>query len=256
MKITTIYNDINYEVDLHEPIDISIPIGQVRCFYSTNFEKTPYKNGNFIGSVKHGAPVNFFDIKLNPHGNGTHTECLGHITLKQESINSQLKNFHFISRLISVNPEKKKNGDRFISKKSLSQLKNQDWPEALIIRTKPNIQSKLTKDYSGTNPPYIDPKAMEFIVQKGIKHLLLDLPSVDKEVDGGKLKAHHLFWNVQNYKAKTKSRSDATITEMIYVPSTIKDGLFLLNIQIPSLNLDAAPSKPVIYSLKQIKLAK
>jgi hypothetical protein len=38
---------------------------------------------------------------------------------------------------------------------------------------------------------------------------------------------------------------------MIFVPNEIKDGLYLLNLQIPSMNLDAAPSKPVLYQLNK-----
>ena len=76
------------------------------------------------------------------------------------------------------------------------------------------------------------------------QHLLLDLPSVDREEDAGQLLAHHAFWQ---YPAQP--RREATITELIFVPNEIADGLYLLNIQITSLELDASPSKPVLYAL-------
>ena len=249
MKIQTTYKSQLYECDLSKPIDISIEMGQVRCFYSTHFEATPYVLGDFVGSVKKGAPVNFYDVKLNPHGNGTHTECLGHITAKQESVNDQLKQFHFFSELVSVPLTKRKNGDQVITKKSLKDSCPKSLPEAIIIRTKPNRQGKLSKDYSGTNPPYLEKTAMQFLVDQGVRHLLIDLPSVDREVDKGKLASHHLFWNVDNKKEKDRSRKDCTITELIFVSNDIKDGLYLLNLQIPSMPLDAAPSKPVLYAL-------
>ena len=248
MIINTEYKEQRYTADLSQPIDISIPVGKVKCFYSTDFKKRPYTSGDFIGSVKAGAPVNFYDIQLNPHGNGTHTECLGHITKKQESINDQLKQFHFIAELITVKCEEKKNGDQVITQKRLKAA-CKTFTEAVIIRTQPNTKSKQSKDYSGTNPPYLDKTATTFLVSKGIKHLLIDLPSVDREVDKGKLASHHIFWNVEDKKAKNNSRKDCTITELIYVPPKVKDGLYLLNIQIPSLDLDAAPSKPVLYTL-------
>ena len=248
MIISTEHNKQTYKVDLSRPIDISIPVGQVRCFYAPDYTKQPYKSGAFIGSVKAGAPVNFYDIQLNPHGNGTHTECLGHITKKQESINDQLKQFHFIADLITVKCEEKKNGDQVITKKLLKAA-CKTFTKAVIIRTQPNRKSKQSKDYSGTNPPYLDKTAMTFLVSKGIKHLLIDLPSVDREVDKGKLASHHIFWNVEDKKAIDNSRKDCTITELIYVPAKVKDGLYLLNIQIPSIDLDAAPSKPVLYTL-------
>ena len=44
-------------------------------------------------------------------------------------------------------------------------------------------------------------------------------------------------------------RDECTITELIYVPNEIKDGLYLLQIQIASLEIDASPSKPVLYEI-------
>ncbi len=252
MIIKTNYNEKEYQCDLMKPLDISIPLGQVKCFYSTDFETRPYVSGDFIGSVKAGAPVNFFDVQLNPHGNGTHTECLGHITLEQESVNQKLKQFHFIAKVVSVAISKLDNGDEVISQEGLQNACTDILPEAIIIRTQPNNATKLTADYSGTNPPYLERAAMEFLVNQGVKHLLLDLPSVDREEDDGKLQAHHIFWNVGDRVAKDDSRKDCTITELIFVPDTIEDGLYLLNIQIPSIELDAAPSKPVLYLLKEI----
>lgn len=237
-----------YRCDLSQPIDISIPVGQVKCFHATDFSKSPYQSGDFVGSIRAGAPVNFFDITLNPHGNGTHTECLGHITEEQESINNILKQFHFIAQLVSVPIEKTPNGDQIISREALEHACPDHLPEVLIIRTLPNDTSKQTKDYSDTNPPYLSIEAMEFIVSKKIHHLLLDLPSVDREKDNGILAAHHLFWNVKDHRATT-SELYKTITELIYVPDTILDGLYLLNLQISSIALDAVPSKPVLYSL-------
>lgn len=61
----------------------------------------------------------------------------------------------------------------------------------------------------------------------GVKHLLIDLPSIDKEKDEGRLEAHNAFWNTQG-----KVRMEATITEFIFVPNSVTDGSYLLNLQI------------------------
>ena len=244
MEIQISYKNKDYTSNLNEPIDISIPVGNVKCFFAPDAKMTPFESGDFVGAVKAGAPVNFFDVVFNPHGNGTHTECLGHITKQQQSVNQELQKFHFISQLVTVKFETKKNNDQIIALKNLREELPKDLPEALIIRTSPNRNSKLTKDYSGTNPPYLEAKAMEFLVKKGVKHLLIDLPSVDRELDDGVLEAHHIFWNI-----KGRPRKDCTITELIFVPNTVEDGLYLLNIQIAPLELDASPSKPVIYKL-------
>jgi kynurenine formamidase len=228
-------------------------MGQVRCFHATNYEAKPYQSGDFIGAVKAGAPVNFYDVTFSPHGNGTHTECYGHITKEQASINDILKEFNFIAAVISVPLENRKNGDWYISAKNLKANCPKHLPTALVIRTLPNELNKQTKDYSGSNPPYLDKSAMEFIINQGVRHLLLDLPSVDKESDGGTLACHHLFWNVENGELKDNSRKDCTITELIFVPDSVSDGLYLLHLQIPSIILDAVPSKPILYKLQTKK---
>ncbi|MEM0993926.1 MAG: cyclase family protein [Bacteroidota bacterium] len=239
----------NYQCDLAQPIDIAIPAGQVKCFYATDFEARPYVSGDFVGSVVAGAPVNFFDLQINPHGNGTHTECLGHITKQQELVNDHLQQFHFVAQVVSVALTKQPNGDQIITKTALQTACPDTLPDAIIIRTLPNTTQKLTMDYSGTNPPYLEVAAVQFLVEAGIRHLLIDLPSVDREVDEGKLLAHHLFWNVAAQAAKDNTRSDCTITELIYVPDEVQDGLYLLNLQLPAIPLDAVPSKPTLYAL-------
>lgn len=136
-----------------------------------------------------------------------------------------------------------------ISKENLKRAFPHQIVEAVIIRTLPNTPEKLNKDYSGRNPPYLLDEGIKFLVEKQVKHLLIDLPSVDREVDEGKLLSHHAFWGVSDKKARDDSRSDCTITELIFVPDEIEDGLYLLNLQFPSMPLDAAPSKPILYKL-------
>jgi hypothetical protein len=81
--------------------------------------------------------------------------------------------------------------------------------------------------------------------------LLIDLPSVDKEKDGGKLASHKAFWNVTDVKLLNQdARLDCTITEMIFVPNEVADGNYLLNLQIASFENDASPSKPILYSIQ------
>lgn len=245
------YQDKEFSCDLSKPIDLSIETGRVKCFHAPDFIATPYQSGDFVGSINSGAPVNFYNVSFNPHGNGTHTESLGHITPEQESINKQLTRFHFFARLISIKPIPLNGNDLVIRLEDLQNSLDGEVPEALVIRTLPNDEEKLTRDYSDTNPPYIEAEAMEFLVEKGVRHFLIDLPSVDREYDNGVLAAHHIFWGLDS-KKPSSSRNDCTITEMIFVPDQIADGLYLLNIQVPPFPLDAAPSRPTIYSLTSV----
>ena len=98
--------------------------------------------------------------------------------------------------------------------------------------------------YSNTNPPFIDSEAVQFLIDNGIDHLLIDTPSVDKENDNGALKSHHTFWEYPH-----NTQENRTITELIFVPETIEDGTYFINIQIASFENDASPSKPVLYKI-------
>jgi kynurenine formamidase len=244
----------NFQIDLSKPIDISIPltnsVENPIAWYLDQPVIEPVKNGDWIGKVSEGSSsTNFNTIHFNPHGHGTHTECLGHITHEFYSINQCLKTFFFTAELVSINPEKH-NDDLVITKSQIEKALNSKTPEAIILRTIPNFENKKSKKYSNTNPAYLSEEAAIFIREIGIQHLLIDLPSVDREHDDGKLLAHKAFWNVKNTKNLNEdARMNCTITEMIYVPNDVEDGSYLLNLQIASFENDASPSKPVLYKL-------
>lgn len=253
--IATINNE--FKIDLSKPIDISIPITNTDenpiAWYIEKPVIEPVVFDDWIGKVSEGkSSTNFNNITFNPHGHGTHTECLGHITREFYSINQSLKQFFFLAELVSIVPEMK--GEDWVITKdqikralSTQTLLNTDI-EALIIRTLPNFKIKKTLKYSNTNPPYLAEEAALFIRENGIQHLLIDLPSVDKEHDEGKLLAHKAFWNVKDViNLNADARLNSTITEMIYVADEVEDGIYLLNLQIASFENDASPSKPILY---------
>ena len=45
------------------------------------------------------------------------------------------------------------------------------------------------------------------------------------------------------------SRGDATITEMIFVPDEVADGIYALSLQVAPFVADAAPSRPLLFAL-------
>ena len=247
MIATIQYNSKKYQIDLSKPLDISIPLNaskhNVNAWYLDEPKIEPVKLKNWIASVKEGASVNFNNIYFNPHAHGTHTECVGHITEEFHSINKSLKQFFFLAEVITVAPEKL-DDDFVISRKQLQFALGNKKRDAVVIRTIPNTTEKLSKQYSNSNPPFLLEEAASYLREKGVKHLLIDLPSVDKEKDDGKLLAHKAFWNVSG-----KIRHDATITEFIFVPNKVKDGTYFLNLQIAPFENDASPSKPILYKL-------
>jgi len=242
-----------FEIDLSKPLDISIPLSNTDdnpiAWYIEKPVIEPVKFGDWIGKVTEGSSTNFNNIFFNPHGHGTHTECLGHITREFYSINQCLKRFFFLAELISIEPESI-NGDLIITKEQIVKALKGKTSESIIIRTLPNLASKKHKNYSKTNPPYLSEEAAKFICEIGVKHLLIDLPSVDREEDEGKLLAHKAFWNVKDVnRLNADARLDCTITEMIFVSDEILDGSYMLNLQIASFENDASPSKPVLYKI-------
>lgn len=235
----------NFVFDLTKPISLAIPLHdgpQVNCYFAPPFSSSAVVMGDFIGDTGKGGLLNYKNIALNPHGNGTHTECLGHICDNGLTINQALKTYHVLAQILTVTPEKLPNGDSVIS---AEQLKGQwgDGVSAIVVRTRPNSDEKLLKNYNNTNPPYFLAETTEFLANQGINHLLVDLPSVDREEDGGKLLAHRAFWQYPE-----NPRLWATLTELIYVPDEVADGTYLLNLQIAAFELDAAPSNPVIFA--------
>ena len=243
----------NFKIDLSKPIDISLPLSNTDqnpiAWYIEKPVIEPVNLENWVGKVSEGSSTNFNNIFFNPHGHGTHTECLGHITNEFYSINQCLKHFFFMAELVSISPEER-NGDFVITKNQIENSLNGKTPEAIIIRTLPNISEKKSKNYSHTNPPYLLEEAAIYIREIGIKHLLIDLPSVDREEDAGKLLAHKAFWNVKNTTIlNNDARLDCTITELIFVNDSFSDGTYLLNLQIASFENDASPSKPILYAI-------
>jgi len=237
----------SFSVNFDNPIDISIPMksgnDNPNAFFLPHPEFNPFRIYDFVGSTREGGACNCETILISPHGNGTHTECIGHISKEIFTINQQLKKFFFTAEVVSIAFENI-NDDSIITLRKLQNVVKSS-TEALIIRTLPNSPDKLTKQYSGSNPAFLEAEAAKWLCDRGVQHLLIDLPSIDKEEDGGELAAHHAFWNYPQVP-----RTDATITELIFVSNDIGDGIYLLNLQISSLETDASPSKPILYRLE------
>ncbi|MBB6681636.1 cyclase family protein [Aequorivita sp. 609] len=247
MKTTIEINNQTINVDLSKPLDISLPIQANEenplAWYLTEPTIEPVQMEDWVGKVSEGASVNFNNIYFNPHGHGTHTESFGHISEEFYSVNDALKTFFFIAEVISVNTTEV-GEDEIIFEETIRQALNRKTPEAIVIRTLPNTSEKKTKHWSNTNWPFLHEKAAHYLREIGVKHLLIDLPSIDQEMDEGKLLAHKAFWNYPE-----NPRKDCTITELIYVPDSIVDGEYLLNLQMASFHNDASPSKPVLYKI-------
>ncbi len=257
-----------YKVHL-SPLDIAIPLhfgGSQPNSYGVPFAKSEaFEGGGFIGDVRRGGSCNFEIYTFIPHCNGTHTECVGHISHERISIHSYLKDAFIPATLITITPHKASEtqdtyipefnpNDIVIDKTTLeAQLKHIESPfkEGLIIRTLPNPASKMYRDYTKHDAPFFTIEAMKFIRSIGVKHLLVDIPSVDRMFDEGKLSAHHLYFEIPFGENTVQKPVNYTITEFIFVSPEIPDGIYLLNLQIAAFMSDASPSRPLIFRLSR-----
>lgn len=244
-----------WQANLGEPFDLSVSTGpggdNPSAFFIAPAEFAPIRVGDFVGAVAEGGSANCEVLTLCAHGNGTHTECVGHITEERVVLGDVLREFWFDAQVVTVDIGS-------VGFVRLADVKS--WKllgtKALVVRSIPNDIEKKKQVWSGNQAPYFEPSALAFLREAGIIHLLTDFPSVDPEEDEGKLSAHHEWWGVPQRMmggnvsrlGAAHPRLGATITELIYVPVSVADGLYLLNLQVPNLCTDAVPSRPVLYA--------
>ncbi|HMO80306.1 MAG TPA: cyclase family protein [Pyrinomonadaceae bacterium] len=260
--------------------DLSIPLRfggpQPNAWDVERAVAEPVRTGSLVGDTRQGGSVNFERYTFIPHCNGTHTECVGHITNRRIAVRDCLQDILIPAILISVEPQSEPpapllpeegwpqagvvgaaggpfSGDQVISANLLRPIlsKTTKRHEALIIRTLPNTHAKLTAEYGESNiPPYFTADAMQLIVEHGFTHLLVDMPSIDRIFDDGKLTNHRIFWNVEegSFETNPETRINSTITELIFVPNDVPDGEYMLNLQIAPFDSDCAPSRPLLLS--------
>jgi arylformamidase len=253
--------------DLLRPTDLALTLDfsgpQPRHFGAPRASSRPFEVPGFKGAVERGASCNCELITLVPHCNGTHTECAGHLTRERLDAYRLAPLGLTPALLVSVTPQAAgpessdplpQADDRLITRAALTAA----WParlpfapEALLIRTLPNTPDKRVRDYSGQTPAYLSREAAEFIVARGISHLVVDLPSIDRARDEGRLTAHRIFFGLPRAATALEmaTRAAATVTELAFFPDTLADGPGLLELQVPALCGDAVPSRPLWYSL-------
>jgi len=251
--------------------DLSIPLvfggEQPNFFGAAPAEGAPIHAGSFIGAVTQGGSCNCSTYSLTPHCNGTHTECVGHVTAEPLSVRDLLIDSFAFALLVSVSPRspaqthestepQPREGDLLLTREALETASNQfeHRHDALIVRSLPNDTTKLTRQHgSGEGTPYFTAEAMRWIVARGVRHLVVDLPSVDRGNDDGRLTAHRVFWNLPSGTTMTDpTRAHCTITEFAFIDDSIRDGEYLLNLQIAPFMADAAPSRPILLSLEPL----
>ena len=261
----------DYRVRLDAARSLAIPLDfagpQPSFFGAPRASAAPLRLPDFVGSTHEGGSCNVAELRLVPHCNGTHTESVGHIVREAMPIAACLTRTLFPVRVITVTPcaadatqdrytPATQSDDWLITRDALEfalRDLDSDQIQALAVRTLPNDDSKKYRRYGDScRPPFFSLEAMHTLIERGIEHVLADIPSLDKMHDEGRLTNHHLFWNVpaKRHALTAETKIFKTITEMIFVPNEVRDGCYLLDLQVPAFMSDAAPSRPVIYPLE------
>ena len=231
--------DKEYMFDETLGVDLSRAVGSgVNAWYIGCPKISPLEVGGAVYSVSSGAAVNFDQINFAPHAHGTHTETFGHIDENQLLIEELRLPLFMPCKLIRPSLETI-NGDQILTKKALNRC-DYEGVKALVIRLNPNKEYPINYDH--TNWPYLNESATKRLVQVGVEHLVLDVPSIDKEKDQGALLSHRAFWEISE-----SPRTLATITEFAQIPADLPAGNYLLQLQVAPILSDAAPSRPILF---------
>jgi len=249
-------------------IDLNFSGPQPSHFGANAASAVPMQVDGFVGDTRKGGSCNVDVIQMNPHCNGTHTETISHIVDELLPPHQVLEQSLMVAELVTIEPQlateliasnsyqpPMEADEYLLSVEQLTAVKKSlhKHTKALIIRTLPNNKNKQRRHYNSQNqPPYFSNEAIAWLANETpIEHLLVDLPSIDRLHDEGMLSNHRLFWNLSP-GSKQLSEScwqHKTITEMVYVADDIPDGSYLLNLQVPKLNLNAVPSNPTLQPI-------
>ena len=240
--------------------------------------------GDFVGDTEQGGSCNVSIVTLNPHCNGTHTESIAHICDSSAELSLPIGTITpqplMPCVLVSVSPTKfcreidgdnddsaggtsdnytpaLNEGDQIITRQQLAdKLDNfsNAHLRAVAIRTLPNAHEKQHQAYDADNQPaFFSREAILYLNERGVEHLLTDLPSIDRLRDDGLLTCHHLFWQVPEgmHQPTTNSLINKTITELAYFDDVLTDGFYFINLQLTAWINDATPSNPVFYAAEK-----
>jgi len=248
--------------DLSRPVSIAIPLDfdgpQASCFDAPPASSRP---------LRAGLSCNCELLTLAPHCNGTHTECVGHVTEDRVAVCERVPGGLMLALLVTIAPAPvsatpedsdpaPETGDFLVTAAALEAAcrRHQDvTPRAMVLRTAQPSAPGPHRSYRGGSPaPYLSRQAAAWLVAHGIDHVVLDLPSADRADDGGRLTAHRLFFGLPpgSRRADQAARPQASITELAWIDAAVPDGWYLLDLQIPAFLSDAAPSRPLLYAVE------
>jgi hypothetical protein len=254
--------------------------GGPRHFGAPAARARPYAAPGFSGEVRRGASCNCATIELTPHCNGTHTESVAHLVDEALDVCDLVPLGLMPALVVSAAPvaaattdedsdPAPRPGDRLLTRAAVLA----GWPanlpfapRALVLRSAAGGTSGVAADADATDDgsadvdvdsgadisaPYLTRQLVNELVARGIEHLVVDLPSIDRGRDGGRLCGHRLFFGLPpgSTRLAEAARRGCTVTEYARIPATLADGPCALQLTLPRLAGDAVPSRPLVFRL-------
>lgn len=252
-------------LDLATPVSLARPLRfdgtDPRHFGAPAPRRRPLVLPGFEGEVLRGASCNCDTLEFVPHCHGTHTESVAHLVAEPHDACEVAPRGLLPALLLAVAPVEAgasgedsdpapQAGDRLVTRAALLAA----WParlpftpRALVLRT--GMDAEAADDRTA---PFLSRQCAAEIVARGIEHLVVDLPSIDRGHDQGRLCAHRLFFGLPagGRRLADARRPACTITEFAAVPPRLPAGPYALQLALPRLAGDAVPSQPLLFRLR------
>lgn len=272
MKLLVVIAGREWEVQTDDPFELAVSLDfrgpQPRAYGLSAAQARTVEAGGFVGDTRRGGSANCETLELTPHANGTHTEGVGHIAWERIFVADAAQQPLLPATVLTVPlrdliaTEESYSGqsepdDQVICAVDLQAARNRvgldaAFLNAVVVRIEPEQRPfEPLDEHSGSNPPYLTDQAVRWIRDSQCQHLLVELPSIDREDDGGLLPNHHRFFGVKRQETPDHQSRRRTLTEMIFVPAEVRDGPYVLSLRFPRLRTDAVPSRPLLYPLEE-----
>jgi len=228
------------------------------------YSKTVEFEGQFIGDVERGGSCNVDTLCFTPH-NITHLETSAHILApsSKPAYVSDINPAHLEGIVLLIDLSKNNSldgsgvpGDKAGSLVAVDMIahklrKNKLPISMLALKTRSSLLAE-DYDFSGKNFLAVSPEAARLVhdytmtIPQGenestdlrIHCLLLDLPSIDPESDGGKLSAHRNFFGLPATGIEGEDLEKRALVELAYF-NNLEEGYYYARITPPRIRTNA-----------------
>lgn len=228
----------------------------------------PLSVGGFTGDTRTGGSCNVSRLDLVPHCHGTHTEGIGHVTDQRAAVQDQFDGrpaLAWLATVTAVDAGAASDGyhcpvaerEPLVTRDELARAIRGCAAEAtaLVLRVRPLAAPLPVRDFNAEpGYPLLSAEAMSWLSGHAFDHLLIEMPSLDRAEDGGRLGNHRAWWGLPpgDRDMGRAQHPRRVITEMIRVPDTLDDGLYWLQPGLSPIHGDATPSRPQLYPLRPL----